>query len=147
IGVSDSGRSRVTDGPRRQHRFAESASSRVEAVDSARRTRAASAPRSWLVSTVPPGGGQSRSQRRPRRKVVTSMSQTEEAPPVALVKLLFGSLVTQMIAAAMHLEVPERLKNGPLAADAIAAAAGAEPDATYRLLRALASVGVLVEGP
>jgi len=63
------------------------------------------------------------------------------------VKLLFGSLVTQMIAAAMHLEVPERLKNGPLAADAIAAAAGAEPDATYRLLRALASVGVLVEGP
>src|SRR5690606_8877103 len=36
IGVSDSGRSRVTDGPRRQHRFAESASSRVEAVDSAR---------------------------------------------------------------------------------------------------------------
>ncbi|MFO7180041.1 MAG: methyltransferase, partial [Pseudomonadota bacterium] len=75
------------------------------------------------------------------------MSQAEEAPPVALAKLLFGSLVTQMIATAMQLDVPERLKNGPLSAEAIAAAAGSHPDATYRLLRALGSLGVLVEGP
>jgi len=74
------------------------------------------------------------------------MADPHELPPPALLtNLIFGKCVTQAVAVAAHLGVADRLKDGPRTADAIAPACGAQPDALHRLLRALATVGVVVE--
>jgi len=69
----------------------------------------------------------------------------EIAPAVTLRRLLNGYQVSQAIHAAVVLEIPELLAQGARAADELAPAAGADPDALHRLLRALAAVGVLDE--
>jgi precorrin-6B methylase 2 len=59
-----------------------------------------------------------------------------------LIQLLTGAWATQSVAAACKLSIPDALASGPMSSDGVAAKVGAESGAVYRLLRALASLGV-----
>jgi len=63
----------------------------------------------------------------------------------ALLRLMVGPWVAQAIFVAAKLDIADRLREGPRASAALAAASGADPDVLYRVLRALASVGVFAE--
>lgn len=56
--------------------------------------------------------------------------------------LLGGFIVTQALGTAARLEIAELVHERPRTAEELAGAAGAEPDALRRVLRALASIGV-----
>ena len=60
-----------------------------------------------------------------------------------LIRLFSGMWAMQTIACAARLEIPDRVAAGKRTARDIAASAGTNPDATSRLLRALANLGVL----
>ncbi|MEU8890459.1 methyltransferase [Streptomyces sp. NPDC048442] len=62
-----------------------------------------------------------------------------------VVKLLFGSMVCQTVRAATRLRVFEVFGEKERSATEVAAETGAHEQATYRLLRALASLGLLEE--
>lgn len=62
-----------------------------------------------------------------------------------LERLVDGFRVTQTIYAAVELGIPELLADAERDVDDLAAASGADASALYRLLRALASLGVLHE--
>jgi O-methyltransferase domain/Dimerisation domain len=62
-----------------------------------------------------------------------------------LLRLVSGFHVAQAIHAAVELGVPDLLADGERASDDLAEASGADPATLYRLLRALASLGVLHE--
>jgi hypothetical protein len=62
-----------------------------------------------------------------------------------LMKLITGFQVSQAISVAATLGIPDLLGSGPQRCDDLAIATRAQPNALYRLLRALASVGVLEE--
>jgi hypothetical protein len=67
-------------------------------------------------------------------------------PPVQVLhELLMGFWVARAIHVAAQLGVADTLSNGARSAAQIAETIGANPDALYRLLRALAAVGVLAE--
>lgn len=86
------------------------------------------------VSNVPPQAGQIPDE------------TTQGMPPVAMMlRLLNGYLVARSIHVAAQLGIADVLHDGPKAAGDIAAAVDAHPDALYRLLRALAGVGVFAE--
>ena len=72
--------------------------------------------------------------------------QTGEVPtPVALLRMMTGYWVSKALNAAAELGVADLLRQGPRENDELAAACGAHPPTLYRLLRALASVGVFTE--
>lgn len=74
------------------------------------------------------------------------MADTPHLPPqVALLKLLSGYWISQAIHVAGRLGIADLLKDGPKHADELAKSAQAQSHALYRLLRALASVGVFAE--
>ena len=73
------------------------------------------------------------------------MSHAELPPPAVMMNLIAGKFVTHLVAAAAHMGIADRLKGDTKSADEIAQAAGTNADATYRVMRALAMVGVLVE--
>jgi hypothetical protein len=62
-----------------------------------------------------------------------------------LVRMITECRVTQAIHVAATLGIADLLADGPRSSDELADSAGADPDALYRLLRALASVGVFRE--
>jgi len=72
-----------------------------------------------------------------------------DAPSAArqqrLQQLLNGYRVTQILAVAAKLGLADRLDDEPKSAEELAAATGAHADALYRMLRALASLGVFEE--
>ncbi len=59
-----------------------------------------------------------------------------------LMQLLAGAWVTQSVATAARLGIPDALAAGPMTVDEIAAKAGAHRGATKRLMRMLAGIGV-----
>jgi len=63
-----------------------------------------------------------------------------------LLRMTNGFQVSQAIHVAATLGIADLLADGPRGADELAEAAGAHAPALYRLLRALSSVGVFVEG-
>jgi hypothetical protein len=71
------------------------------------------------------------------------MSKPE--PSQQLVQMIVGSWVSRAIYAAAKLEIADRLAAGPLAAEKLAVAAGVAGRPLYRLLRALAGVGVFAQ--
>jgi hypothetical protein len=73
------------------------------------------------------------------------MDRETPRPWLALWRLVTGYQVTQAIRVAAVLGIADLLADGPRTSNELAAAAGADPDALYRLLRALASVGVVRE--
>jgi O-methyltransferase. len=69
-----------------------------------------------------------------------------ESPTQALRRLVNGYQVSQAIHVAATLGIADLLRDGPLSSDELAARASANPRSLHRVLRALASVGVLHEG-
>src|SRR5215470_10869691 len=69
-----------------------------------------------------------------------------QPPPAAgLSQLLRGSLVTQLIHVAATLGVADLLRDGPKSSHELAEALTVDPEALYRVLRALASIGIFAE--
>lgn len=68
-----------------------------------------------------------------------------ESPSATLARLVNGYQASQALHAAAVLGVGDALADGPRGVDDLATAVGADPDALYRLLRALAALGVLDE--
>jgi hypothetical protein len=73
------------------------------------------------------------------------MDEAAESPSAALLRLVNGYQVSQAIHVAATLGLADRLADGPQTSDDLAAATDTHPPALYRLLRALASVGILRE--
>jgi hypothetical protein len=71
---------------------------------------------------------------------------TAQEQPDELLRLITGYQVSQAISVAASLGIADLLKAGPVGADALATATGSHPRALYRLLRALAAVGIFHEG-
>ena len=76
---------------------------------------------------------------------------TQQAIPsgtdvAALRQLIMGFRSSQMIYVAAKLELADRLDQCPRTAADLAVDVGAEPRALYRLMRALASIGIFAEG-
>ena len=71
---------------------------------------------------------------------------TEPSPTERLAGMITGFWGSQMVHAAAKLGVADLLADGPMTADELAWITGTHPRALYRLLRALASVGVFSEG-
>ena len=69
----------------------------------------------------------------------------ERDATATLMRLVNGYQVTQAIHVAAVLGVPDLLAHGPRESDELAEECDADPGSLYRLLRALASVGVLEE--
>jgi hypothetical protein len=81
------------------------------------------------------------------------MAMTEDgvpaspAPTYQVARLMDGYLIAQMLYVAVRLGIAESLVDGPRDAASVAEAVGAQPDALRRLLRGLASEGLLDELP
>src|SRR5689334_23301967 len=70
---------------------------------------------------------------------------TASNPAAELRRLLNGYRVTQVIHVAATLGIADLLKEGPRHSDDLAAATHTHPGALYRVLRALAAIGVFQE--
>jgi hypothetical protein len=67
---------------------------------------------------------------------------SELQPSQQLVQMIVGSWVSRAIYVAAKLQIADLLADGPRIAEELAEAAGVAPRPLYRLLRALAGVGV-----
>jgi len=67
-------------------------------------------------------------------------------PSVELMRLINAYQVSQALHVVAALGVADQLRDGPKSADTMARACGAHPRSLYRLLRALAALGVFHEG-
>jgi ubiquinone/menaquinone biosynthesis C-methylase UbiE len=75
-----------------------------------------------------------------------SQAQPNVLPaPARMMQLIAGEFVAKSVTVAAQLDVAGRLASGPARAAELAAALAVDADALYRLLRALASVGVFQE--
>jgi O-methyltransferase domain/Dimerisation domain len=72
-------------------------------------------------------------------------SAGSKPPQAVLLEMLTGFWTSQAIHVAAQLGIADLLRDGPRTADDLARAAGAHGRSLYRLLRALASVGVFAE--
>ena len=71
------------------------------------------------------------------------MAETD--PSTELMRLINGYQVSQALHVAATLGIADELKDGPKPCEALAQACGAHPASLYRLMRALAAVGVFHE--
>jgi len=69
----------------------------------------------------------------------------EESAGPTLSQLLRGSLVTQLVHVAAALSIADLLSAGPRSSIELATAVKANPEVLYRVLRALASLGIFME--
>ena len=67
------------------------------------------------------------------------------APLLALQNMILGKWIAQAVSVAAKLGIADMLKDGPRACDELARANQVDEPALYRVLRALASVGVFTE--
>ena len=70
---------------------------------------------------------------------------TAADPSIELMRLINGYQVSQALHVAATLGVADELRDGPKSYEVVAQACGAHPRSLYRLLRALAAVGVFHE--
>jgi SAM-dependent methyltransferase len=78
--------------------------------------------------------------------ISTDPSHMQETPPArALLRLISGYWVSRAVYAVAKLGVADLLRDGPQSSDVLAQATDTDARALYRVLRTLASVGVLVE--
>jgi hypothetical protein len=84
--------------------------------------------------SVPPGTG-----------AQAESSGGESTPGQQLIRLLTGSWVSRALYVAAQLRIADHLKHGPRSAPDLAAQTGVAPRPLYRLLRALAGIGVFAE--
>jgi hypothetical protein len=67
------------------------------------------------------------------------------SPSARLMQLIWGRMSTHLLAAVASLGIADLLKDGPQPVAALAQAVGAHEPSLYRVLRALASMGVFAE--
>lgn len=67
------------------------------------------------------------------------------SPPEVMRNLTIGYWVARLVHVAAKLRLADLLKKGPCTVEDLSTAAGVQPQALYRILRALASVGVFAE--
>jgi hypothetical protein len=72
-------------------------------------------------------------------------TEHEIPPPVAMMGLITGYWVSQAVGAVALLGVADHLGNGPRSSDDLARDVEADPQALFRVLRLLASIGVFAE--
>ena len=70
---------------------------------------------------------------------------SERSPHEQMFQLLSGYWVTRAIHVAVELDIAGHLKNGPQSCEALATATQTDAPSLFRLLRALASVGIFAE--
>lgn len=71
---------------------------------------------------------------------------SKEIPPAAqLTQMIFGFMITQAISVVARLGLADLLKDGAKSTDELARATGTQARPLYRILRALASVGIFAE--
>jgi len=75
----------------------------------------------------------------------TTPSTLAPSPTTHLSQLLRGALVTQLISVVARLGIADLLKATARSSADLAATVGADPHALYRVLRALASLGIFAE--
>lgn len=69
-----------------------------------------------------------------------------EVPPSARIyQMATGYRISCALYVVTHLGIADLLRDGPQSAESLAAATGSNPDALFRVLRALASLGVFAE--
>ncbi len=73
------------------------------------------------------------------------MTSESLPPPLQMRQMLTGYWTSACLYAAAKLEIADRLHDGPRSSTELAHATGTDADALYRMLRALASVGVFAE--
>src|SRR2546428_4242812 len=71
----------------------------------------------------------------------------DQSAAYSLLDLVQGSVITQAISVAATLGIADVLGDGPLPAEEIAKRVGADPEATYRLLRTLSGYSVFEVQP
>ena len=81
---------------------------------------------------------------------VSHIAVYEESNPMSnsasdLDRMITGYWISQAIYAAAKFDIADHLKDGPKSAEVLAEATSTHPDALYRLLRALASVGIFAQ--
>jgi hypothetical protein len=74
-----------------------------------------------------------------------SINQTELPPPVAMLQLISGFWISRCIYVTAKLGLADLVKDGPKTAADLAAATNTHPPSLYRVLRALACVGVVTQ--
>jgi len=70
----------------------------------------------------------------------------EDSPQKQLDGMITGYWISQSIYAAAKFGIADHLKDGPMSVEELAEVTSTNSDALYRLLRALASVGIFAEG-
>lgn len=76
----------------------------------------------------------------------STTSHPNSAPPeTVLTQILLGRVASQAVYVAAKLGIADLLVGGPRPVDELAKAAGADSSALYRVLRALASIGIFAE--
>jgi hypothetical protein len=75
------------------------------------------------------------------------VAEDQASPSIVMLQLLSGYWFSQALYTVAALGVADCIAAGPRTGGEIAADVGAEPDALYRLLRALSSCGVFAMGP
>jgi ubiquinone/menaquinone biosynthesis C-methylase UbiE len=71
---------------------------------------------------------------------------TDASTHQQLDQMITGYWISQAIYAAAKFSIADHLQDGPKTVEELATASSTNPDALYRLLRALASVGIFAEG-
>jgi hypothetical protein len=72
-------------------------------------------------------------------------SEQEVPPPAAMMGLITGYWTSQAVGVVAVLGVADQLRDGPRRCEDVAQAVGANPQALYRVLRLLASLGVFAQ--
>lgn len=62
--------------------------------------------------------------------------------PEVMLRIVTGYWISQAVGAVARLGVPDQLADGPRSSDELARAVGAHPQAVFRVLRTLASIGI-----
>src|SRR5438874_11823062 len=70
---------------------------------------------------------------------------SQPTPQDQMARMITGNWISQAIYVAAKLGIADRLADGPRTAEELAQTTGTHPRSLYRLLRALASVGVFSE--
>src|SRR5687768_14661549 len=80
------------------------------------------------------------------RTGVHSLARRMVPPEIAVLELTSGFMATQATYAVARLGIADVLAAGPRSSTEVAAELGVSPDATHRLLRACAAIGLFHEG-
>src|SRR5438874_12527611 len=74
-----------------------------------------------------------------------TMTEHKPPPQQALMNLIFGRTITQMVGAVAELGIADHLKDGPRTSDELARATATHAPSLYRMMRAMAMVGIFEE--